>query len=249
MIVNKEAKVSNCVLRKQTIIILSSLLINFSLKAQPHEINRPNHDSWPYYFGLTLAYNSSTLHPSKDPLFIQNDSILSVEPGASGGIALGLLATMKLSNRFEFRANPQLIVGGSKFFTYTLKYPFAGESTIEKKTLPSTIVSFPLQIKFNSDRITNFRVYMMGGLKYDIDLASNSGARNAEDLIKLKKFDLGYEAGIGFNFYLHFVTFSPELKVSNGLTNIHSRDPALKFSNVLDKLQSKMIVVSFNLED
>lgn len=234
---------------KQIIIIIVCFFIGFIAQAQQHELYRPNHDNWPYYFGLTLAYNSSTLHPSKNPLFLQNDSILSVEPGASGGIALGLLATMKLSNRFEFRVNPQLIVGGSKFFTYTLKYPLANETTVEKKTLPSTIVSFPFQIKFNSDRIQNFRVYMMGGLKYDIDLASNSGARNAEDLIKLKKFDLGYEAGIGFNFYLRFVTFSPELKVSNGFSNIHARDANLKFSNVLDKLQSQMLVLSFNLED
>lgn len=90
---------------------------------------------------------------------------------------------------------------------------------------------------------------MMAGLKYDIDLASNSTARNAEDLVKLKKFDYGYEAGIGFNFYLPFVTLSPELKVSNGLSNIHSRDPNLLYSNVLDKLQSRMIVFSIHLED
>lgn len=235
-------------LRPQIICILFFLSIGFCAQSQ-REWNRPNHDEWPYYFGMTLAYNHSYLHPSKDPLFLQNDSVLSVEPGSSGGIALGLLGTLRLNKRFELRANPQLIVGGSKFFTYHLKYPLPGEQTIEKKTLPSTIVSFPFQIKFNSDRIDNFRVYMMAGLKYDIDLASNSAARNAEDLVKLKKFDYGYEAGIGFNFYLPFVTFSPEIKVSNGLANIHSRDPHLKFSNVLDKLQSRMIVFSIHLED
>lgn len=236
-------------LRKQIILVAAFVLTSFATQAQVKELNRADHDAMRYYFGMSLSYNSSTLHPTKNPRFLQDDSVLSVEPGSSGGIALGLLATLKLSDHFEGRWNPQLIVGGSKFFTYTLKNPQPTESEIIKKTLPSTIVSFPFQLKFNSDRIDNFRVYMLGGLKYDMDLASNSAARNAEDLVKLKKGDFGYELGIGFNFYLHFVTFSPELKLSNGFTNIHSRDPNLKFSSVLDKLQSRMIVFSINLED
>lgn len=213
------------------------------------ELNRPNHDNMPYYFGMSLAYNNSTLHATKHPLFLQNDSIMRVEPGSSGGIALGLLGTLKLNKRFEARLNPTLIIGGAKYFTYWLKYPNMGEPETQKKTLPSTIVSFPFQLKFNSDRIDNFRVYMMGGFKYDIDLASNSTARNADDLVKLKKYDYGYELGIGFNFYLPFVTVSPELKLSTGLSNIHSRDPSLKYSNVLDKLQSSMLVFTLNIED
>jgi hypothetical protein len=224
-------------------------VVSFWCHAQPKDLNRPDHDALPYYFGLSFAYNSSTLHTFKSMQFIQNDSVLSVQPGNSGGIALGLLATLRLNDRFQLRANPQLIVGASKFLTYTLKYPTVNEPAVETKTLPTTIVSFPLQVKFNSDRIGNFRVYMMTGLKADIDLASNSAARNAQDLIKLKKNDYGWEAGLGFNFFLPYVTFTPELKVSNGFTNILDRDPALKFSSVLDKLQSHMIVFSILLEE
>jgi hypothetical protein len=90
---------------------------------------------------------------------------------------------------------------------------------------------------------------LLGGIKYDIDLSSNSTARNAEDMVKLKQGDFGLEAGIGFNFYLPFVTVSPEIKISYGLSNIHQTDPALKYSNVLDKIQSRMIVFSLHLED
>ena len=220
-----------------------------SVGAQEKEQYRAEHDYWPYYFGLSIAYNHSYLHPSKDPKFLQDDSILVAEPGSSGGIALGLLGTLQLSPRFALRTNPQLIIGGAKYFNYTLKYPTTFQKTTEKKTLPSTIVSFPIQLKFNSDRIGNFRTYLLGGVKYDIDLASNSTSRNAEDLVKLKSSDYGVEAGIGFNFYFPFVTFSPEMKFSNGLSNIHSRDPNLNYSSVLGKLQSRMIVFSIILED
>ncbi|GEO10531.1 type IX secretion/gliding motility protein PorT/SprT [Segetibacter aerophilus] len=234
---------------KTILLVVFISFISSGVFSQEREENRPNHDDWPYYFGLSISYNSSTLHPSKHPTFLQNDSVLSVEPGSSGGIALGLVGTFRLSSRFSFRANPQLIIGGAKYFTYGLKYPLYDEKAIEKKTLPSTIVSFPFQVKFNSDRIGNFRTYLLGGVKYDMDLSSNSQARNAEDLVKLNKNDFGIEAGVGFNFFFKYVTFSPELKISNGLSNIHSRDPNLKFSSVLDKLQSRMLVFSIILED
>lgn len=233
---------------KKLFAIAIAVLGYSSVYSQVEEF-RPDHDNWPYYFGMSISYNVSTLHPEKHPTFLQNDSVLSVEPGSSGGIALGLVGTLQLSPRISFRANPQLIIGGAKYFTYSLKYPLLDEKYIEKKTLPSTIVSFPFQCKFNSDRINNFRVYMMGGIKFDLDLASNSQARNAEDLVKLNKSDFGYEAGIGFNFFMRFVTFSPELKISNGLSNVHSRDKNLKFSNVLDRLNSRMLVFSIILED
>ena len=232
-------------LRKQIILIACFVFLSTTLQAQYRDLNRPDHDEMPYYFGMTLAYNSSYLTGTKHPKFLADDSIMSAEPGASGGIALGLLGTLKINNYFEFRINPQLIIGGSKYFTYRVNYPLREE----KKILQSTIVSFPFHVKFNSDRINNFRTYILAGAKFDIDLASNSTARNAEDLVKLKTNDFALEAGIGFNFYLPFVTFSPEIKYSYGISNIHSRDPALKYSSVFDKLQSRMITISIHLED
>ena len=162
---------------------------------------------------------------------------------------MGLLATGRLSDHLQIRANPQLIIGGARSIAYKLGQTLPGEGSNQLQTLPSSLVSFPFQFKFNSDRIGNFRTYLLGGIKYDIDLSSNSTARNAEDMVKLKRVDMGLEAGIGFNFYLPFVTISPEIKVSYGLSNIHQLDPALKYSSVLDKIQSRMIVFSLHLED
>jgi hypothetical protein len=237
-------------LRKQVALTAALLLVIISSSAQYVELNRPNHDEWEYYFGMTLAYVHSYLHPNgRHPVFLKNDSVLTAEPGSSGGIALGLQGTYRISQRFEARFNPQLIIGGSRFFTYTVTYPDnAGQYTVDK-TLPTTIVSFPFQVKFNSDRLNNFRVYMLAGIKYDIDLASSSKARNAEDLVKLKAADYGVEVGIGFNFYLPFVTVSPEIKFSSGLANIHSRDPNLKYSALFDKLETRMVTFSLHLED
>jgi len=236
-------------LRKQIIFLF--IFIGFTITEcwSQREIYRPNHDDLTYYFGITLGYNSSTLRATKRNTFIASDSILSADASASNGIVLGLLGTARLSDHFQIRVNPQLVLGGSRSFTYTLGSRLPTESEIQKKILPSTLASLPIHIKFNSDRIDNFRMYVLGGARFDMDLSSNAAARNAEDLIKLEKYNTSLETGIGFNIFLPFVTISPEIKFSYGITNIHARDAALKYSNTFDKLQSSMFTFSIHFED
>ncbi len=218
--------------------------------AQIRELYQTDHDTKPYYFGISLGMNISSFHIEHHARFLQYDSVYVAEPTNSPGFQLGLLATTRLSPRFELRFNPQLLFTERNLF-YKLKYP---DPFVEPpydsvtKKIESVITTFPLQIKFFSDRIGNFRVYMMGGIKAEIDLASNGRAKRAEELVKIQKYDYGFEAGIGFNFYYPSFILSPEIKISNGLRNIHSRDENLKYSNVLDRITSRMIVFCIHLE-
>ena len=216
--------------------------------AQEKELYLTDHDSKPYYFGITLGANVASFHIDHHPRFLQYDSVYTVNPQYSAGFQLGLLATARLSNRFEVRFNPQLLFT-DRGLTYKLKYTdqFEQSDSVTKK-IESVITTFPLQIKFFSDRIGNFRVYMLAGVKADIDLASNARAKRAEELVKIQKYDYGVEAGIGFNFYFPSFILSPEIKFSNGLKNIHSRDENLKYSNVLDRITSRMVVFCIHLE-
>jgi len=224
-------------------------LVSLNAFAQK-ELYQLEHDDKPFYFGISLGFNMASFHTETHPRFLQYDSVYEAKPLVSGGFQLGLLATAKLSPRFELRFNPQLLFTERNLF-YKLKeidpYEIPASDSITKK-VESVITTFPLQIKFFSDRIGNFRVYMLGGLKADIDLASNARAKRAEQLVKIQKYDYGFEAGIGFNFYFQSFIFSPEIKISNGLKNIHSRDENLKYSNVLDRISSRMIIFCIHLE-
>lgn len=206
-----------------------------------------DHDAKPYYFGITLSTSSGRLNTNLHSSFLNQDTIMTAEPLSSPGFALGLLATTRLSNRFEGRFNPQLMFT-DRSIAYKLRYADRDLGTDVLQKVESVIVTLPVQLKFRSDRIGNFRVYMLGGGKVDYDLASNAQARKAEDLIKIQKVDYGVEAGMGFNFYFQSFIFSPEIKISSGLNNIHARDVNLKYSNVIDRIQSRMIVFSIHLE-
>lgn len=224
------------------------LLPASKISAQLREFYQTDHDEKPYYFGITLGTNVSSFHIEHHRRFLQDDSVYTINPQSTAGFQLGLLATARLSNRFEVRFNPQLLFT-DRSLTYRLKYvdPFEETDSVTKK-IESIITTFPLQIKFFSDRIGNFRVYMLGGIKGDIDLASNARTKRDDQLVKIDKYDYGYELGIGFNFYFPSFIFSPEIKVSNGLKNIHSRDQNLIFSSVLDRITSRMIVFCIHLE-
>jgi hypothetical protein len=235
-------------LRFKIIVYFLPVFCVWQASAQ-REIYRPYHDDMPYYFGLTLGYNSSYLHQLKSSHFMANDSVLTAEQGSTGGISLGLLATGRLSDHFQIRFNPTLMLGGSRYFSYTLGSPAPGEAKEQKQTLPTTIVSMPVHFKFNSDRIDNFRTYLLFGVKFDTDLSSNSALRNVPNIIKLRKNDFGLEGGLGFNFFLPFVTISPEIKFSYGLTNLLIPDPNLKYASVFQQLQSRMIIFSIHFED
>ena len=92
------------------------------------------------------------------------------------------------------------------------------------------------------------KVYVLGGAKYSYDLGSNAGARNAQELVKIKPNDISADAGVGMEFYFPYFIFSPEIKISNGLINIHARDANLQESSVMDKLYSRSVLFSIHIE-
>jgi hypothetical protein len=235
-----------------TVLILTFfiLLASTHVYSQGKTLNLPDHDEKPYHIGIVVMGGQSRFQLSQHPLFLQRDSVLVTSPENATGLGLGGLITLRLNKRFEARAIfPQLLFV-NKRITYNLKYPNPQyeEQQVMSKSIESILLGLPVQLKFRSDRIQNFRVYMMGGFKVEYDLSSKARARNAENLVKLQPFEYGMEAGVGFNFYMPYFILSPEIKISNGLGNSHSRDPYLKFSNVLDKMQSRMIIFSLIFE-
>lgn len=211
-------------------------------------MNLPDHDSKKYYLGIGFMFESSHLQVSAHPKFLQSDSILFVNPGNTGGFGVSGMFTFRLADHLEFRfAFPEFIFA-SNSISYHVSHPPAGEQPLATKQIQSLLLGFPAQVKFLSDRINNFRVYMLGGFNYRYDLASNSSARKADNLVKLLSSDMSVEAGVGFQIYFPVFILSPELKISEGIKNIHSRDPNLQYSNVIDKIKSRMIVFSLIFE-
>ncbi|MFD2527450.1 outer membrane beta-barrel protein [Flavihumibacter stibioxidans] len=213
-------------------------------------LNMPDNDDKWYHIGIVIMGTSNRFQISQHPRFLQSDSVMVTNPNNSFGFGIGGMHTFRISNRFEARVVfPQLLFV-NKSINYQLKYADGGndEKPVMDQNVESILLGVPVQLKLKSDRIGNFRVYMMGGVKYETDLSSKANSRNAENFVKLRKSDFGIEAGIGFNFYNKMFIFSPEIKISNGISNVHARDENLKFSNVIDRVQSRQIIFSIIFE-
>jgi hypothetical protein len=227
------------------------MILSGSLSAQIREVlNLEEHDDKAFHFGIYLGVNASHYNFSHNPRFMQYDSVLTVESINSTGINLGWLVNLRLGQYFDIRTYPLNLVFTEKAFLYGLKYPNRQleENTLTTKKVQGITLSWPVQIKFSSDRIKNLRVYMFGGGKVEYDFAANAGTQKADDIIKLKKIDYGVEGGLGFHFYFPVFVLTPELKMGYGLRNMHSRNLDSKYSSVIDQVYSRTITLSLTVE-
>jgi len=75
------------------------------------------------------------------------------------------MANWQISNRFDLRFYPLNLIFSEKKFVYTQKLPSDPTITTENQAVESIVMSFPLQVRLKSDRINNFRVYTLAGMK------------------------------------------------------------------------------------
>jgi hypothetical protein len=230
-------------------------LVSAELKAQLRtQLNQLEHDEKHYHFGINLGYNKSHFSFTHHPRFINpalnGDSVMTIESINSTGLNLAWLVNLNISPHLDIRTYPLNLTFSEKAFEYGLTYPDVplGESKLTLKKVQSITLSLPLLFKFSSDRISNMKVYTIFGGKVDYDLSSNANKRNAEELIRLKAFDYGLEGGLGFHIYFPYFVLTPELKVSWGMSNLHSRNSNLKFSSNVDQIYSRMISFSLTVE-
>ena len=215
-----------------------------------NELNQLDHDDDRFHFGINLGVNRSHYNILHSTKFLQFDSVNVIESINSTGINLAGLVNLRLSNHFNIRTYPVNLIFTEKAFQYILKSPDKprGEDTLTTKKVQGITLAFPVQLKFTSDRIANLKVFMMAGARVDYDLAANAGKKTNEDVITLQKLDYAAEAGIGFHIYFPVFVLTPELRVSYGLRNVLSPNNSLKYSNTIDKINSRSISFSLTVE-
>jgi len=226
-------------LRRKTLIVVIPLILPFISSAQLNYLEYLNKK---IYFGITLGINTSNFKIVKSEEFITSDSILVVESNRGAGFNLGIISNLKLGQYFDLRFVPTL-----SFSEKQLRYDMLNNS-IANKNIESISIELPVSIRFKSQPIKDIRIYVLTGLKYSMDMASNASKRKAEGQVKVSPHDLAYEVGLGIQFFFPLFIFSPEVKISNGILNVHSRNENLIFSNVLDKLFSRGLVISLHFE-
>jgi hypothetical protein len=226
------------------IAIFLLLLPTFAAFGQRPLLNMPDHDDKPYYFGITFGLNFSVHRINYTESFALTDTFKQIQPHWQPGFNLGLLGNLKLSRFVDFRFVPSLAFAEKRL---VFKYGPPIDS-VSDRSIESIYMHLPFQFKFKSDRIKNFRFYGLVGGKFDYDLAANARSKRPDEFLKINPIDYGFEFGVGFEFFNPNFIFSPEIKISQGLANQLYRDRGLQLTNAIDRLSTRMIVISIHLE-
>jgi hypothetical protein len=180
-------------------------------------------------FGFSFSYVQSSFKIIKQPNwrapFFDNelnkfatDSLNSISSNNMPGFAVGFLTRYRLTDHLEARITPSLV-----FSDRSVSYAYKTPSQDVTKSVQTTTVDFPVQLKLKSDRVGNVRAYIIGGLKYSGAIGSKKELANTaptERLLRNIKGYSSYEAGFGFDIYFEYFKLSPEIKLTNGLGNI-----------------------------
>jgi hypothetical protein len=169
---------------------------------------------------------------------------------------VGILGTKRLGRYFDLRFIPSLSFSERKMvYDIAIK---GIDGSIDMRTITksigTTFVEFPLNIKYRSKRYNNIGAYIFGGVNPKLDLASQKDNKetdiNGNEFINnlvTKRFDCAAEVGVGFDIYNQWFKMGIEVKMSYGILDI-IKQPAFIYTAPIDKLRNKLFQVSLIVE-
>ena len=213
--------------------------------------NLGNFDDKPFHFGFSLGFNQPGFYLEKKSshIFI-DDSLQSLLVNSNGGFTLGVVTSLNINQNFKIR----FVLPSLSFQESELVYTYFQQPPSKRKSLTPVYLDFPVLLKFRTNRINNFAVYGIVGLRYGIDMSSQIDVNNSIDeedqIIKLKKYDFGSEIGGGIDLFLEYFKLGIELKLGSGMRNMHYTIPGeeTKFDNAIESLRSRVWTLSFTFE-
>ncbi|MDP4240204.1 MAG: outer membrane beta-barrel protein, partial [Bacteroidota bacterium] len=202
------------------VIVFLAIFINAgTVFAQRGLQNLQELDYEPYHFGFLLGYNQMgfSIRQDKDSLNHtysanqfggqkgQTALLKSAEPNSATGFTIGIVGNLRLAEHFDLRFIPSLSFGERDLtYNYILQEPSTKIDTVSlTKSIKSTLLEFPLDLKYKGKRINNARPYILGGIKYVLDLSSDAKKNTSSQpddqfTVKLRQTDLYGELGAGF---------------------------------------------------
>ena len=229
-------------------LLLALSLGTLTSKAQRNKRaqNLIQYDYKKLHFGFTLGINDLNFNMQKNSNTITNDTLKTLHSKSQKGFNLGIVSNLRIGKYTDLRFVPTLVFGERHLY-----YGFIDEEQKDDeriKIIESTLIDFPIYIKYKSARYNNFRTYVIGGLKYSMDIASQDKIDDeGQEIVKLKKNDLMGEIGFGLDFYLEYFKFSPQIKLSYGLLNLLSKDESV-YTQSLNRLTTNGWMLSFTFE-
>ncbi len=224
---------------------LLSLLVSRSALGQHPLKNQPKYDRRIIHFGFCLGLNyfDFQVRPVEDLATL--NGYYSIQTEGAPSYTIGIISNLRLARFFDLRFIPSF-AAANRTLKFDVIEPFSKDRQVITREMESSYIEFPFELKYKSKRIDNYRLYVLGGIKYNLDLLSKE---NAEDdrIFKIKSSDLFYEFGFGVDIYFEYFKFSPEIKAFFGFANLLVEDETFYVEGV-DILYSRSFLINLTFE-
>ena len=247
------------------IFLLLSTLTVFAQVERPR--NLPAFDFKRIHFGFTVGVNLMDVgftrnydyEPQNGGEEFRYADLSHLQPG----FQVSIVSDLRLNKNWNLRFLPGISFGSREIWFYDYDDGDVGDpvgdpvdisNVANPVPLGPAFLDFPLHFKYRSDRVNNYRPYVVGGLNFRYDMsAKKSGIydQDSDEYVKFKRGDLYFEFGFGVDNYLKYFKFAPELKVAVGLMNIsdpNGRTGAPEFANSIAYARSYIIMLNFHFE-
>ena len=234
-------------MNKKAYLVLGFCLMGSILFAQKQTVkNQPYGDHKLYHFGITVGMNFQDMILTNSGITTDDgEAWFATIPNYSPGFTVGLIADLFLNPYMNLRFTPSLSFGDKAF---EFVEPNLNERF--KANVRSNYLMAPLDLKFRSMRLNNYRPYIITGAYAALDL----GIKKDEPLL-LKPMNYGITIGLGCDFYLPIIKVAPEIRFCFGLKNMVEKNRTdltdyslMKYSDAITKGVPRMFIITFNFE-
>jgi hypothetical protein len=217
--------------------------------------NLPAFDLKRLHFGFTVGFNAMDLgitrnYDAQDFLYADLTRILP-------GFQVSIVSDLRLSDNWNLRFLPGISFGSRDIYFYD--YLGSGQGDLANipdadnpVSLGPSFLDFPLHFKYRSQRVNNYRPYLVGGFNFRYDMSAKKDYDSeSQEYLKFKPADFYLEFGFGVDTYLRYFKFAPEIKLAVGLNNIiadEGRPPHYQFVNSIERATSYIIMLNFHFE-
>ena len=229
----------------KTIFTLGLISLSLLLSAQRRLKNQPTYDERKLHFGFSIGLNYYDFKVDEIANLNELNGYYNVTTQVEPGYTILIISNLRLGHHADLRLTPGF-ASTVRRINFDLLDPNTEELVLVEREIESSFLEFPLEFKFKSDRIDNYRLYVLGGVKYSLDLASDE---NSEDdrVFKLTQNDYSYELGFGVDIYFEYFKFSPQIRASFGLANTKVEDGTFLVDGI-NTLQTRAILINFTFE-
>lgn len=202
--------------------------------------NNPEWDRRKISYGFVIGLHTTAYELKYADRFVTQsyDTVHSVQGSFSPGFSLGFLANLRFNDVLDLRIMPK-----AGFYNHKLTYYYTNNST-KQQLIETTMVEFPVLLKYKSQRRGNVRMYMVGGFTPSFEASGKNDIQSTTANLSVRSRNLTLDAGFGFDFYFPLFKLSQEIRFQRGITEMLGTDASV-YSAPIKHLNTNTISVYF----